>query len=157
MASNVGPRARGSDGSDFAHRERVASHYQQSAEFKPKLRRILQLQCLCALMCLAVGLVVRYDYICLINFIGYLFGLPLGFLALKNNNPTYINLYGTSCSILGVFPMLYLLYMSLWTGAVDQFRYVRLGVGVTVILANGVGMFYAKNLMTAWTATVRRR
>lgn len=28
MASRGGPRAAGTDGSDFQHRERVASHYQ---------------------------------------------------------------------------------------------------------------------------------
>ncbi|KAG7234430.1 hypothetical protein INR49_004803, partial [Caranx melampygus] len=30
MASRAGPRAEGTDGSDFQHRERVASHYQMS-------------------------------------------------------------------------------------------------------------------------------
>uniref|UniRef100_A0A8C6BFA2 Protein jagunal homolog 1 n=1 Tax=Monodon monoceros TaxID=40151 RepID=A0A8C6BFA2_MONMO len=28
MASRAGPRAAGTDGSDFQHRERVATHYQ---------------------------------------------------------------------------------------------------------------------------------
>lgn len=160
MASSIGPRARGSDGTDFAHRERVADHYRQSAEFKPKLKRMMQLQILSALMCISVGLVTRYDYCCLLCFTGYVCGLPCGFLALKKNSPTYINLYGCCCSLLGVFPMVYLLYVSLWTGMVDRYRYVRLGVAVMVILANTTGMFYAKKLMTAWgvrTNNTRRR
>lgn len=157
MASSVGPRARGSDGSDYSHRERVANHYQKSAELKPKLKRILQLQLLSAIMCLAVGLVVRYDITCLISFSGYVCGLPLGFLALRNNSPTYINIYGCCCSVLGVFPMVYLLYVSLWTGVVDRYRYVRLGMAVMVILTNTTGMFYAKSLMTVWTVNSQRQ
>ncbi len=157
MASNIGPRAKGSDGSDYAHRESVAGHYRRSAEMKPKLKRILQLQILSAIMCLAVGLVVRYDFTCLVSFSGYVCGLPLGFLALKNNDASHMNLYGCCCSILGVFPMVYLMYISLWTGAVDSYRYVRLGMAVMVILTNTMGMFYAKALMTAWSANTRKR
>lgn len=156
MSSSVGPRARGSDGSDYGHRERVASHYQKSAEMKPKLKRILQLQVICALVCLCVGLMVRYDFTCLLSFSGYAFGLPLGFLSLRKNNASYINMYGCCCSMLGVFPMVYLLYVSLWTGIVDQYRYVRLGVAVMVVVANASGMFYAKGLMNAWTPNTRK-
>lgn len=151
MASKIGPRAKGSDGSDYRHRENVASHYQRSAELKPKLRRIIQLQVLSGLICLLVGLVVRYDFACLLSFSGYAFGLPLGYLAVKNNSSSYINLYGCCCSLLGVFPMVYLLYVSLWTGVVDQYRYVRLSLAVGVIIVNTTGMFYARNLMKAWT------
>jgi len=38
MASKTGPRALGSDGSDFMHRERVASHYKASATNKSRLK-----------------------------------------------------------------------------------------------------------------------
>lgn len=157
MASNVGPRAKGTDGSDFSHRERVASHYQRSAEFKAKLKQILQLQVLCGIVCLGVGLVVRYDYTALLSFSGYLFGLPLGFLALRRNNSTYMNLYGCCCSILGVFPMVYLLYMCLWTGMVDKLRYIRIAMAISVVLSNTTGMFFAKHLMGAWTVNTRKR
>lgn len=160
MASSVGPRAKGSDGTDFAHRERVADHYKKSAELKPKLKRIMQLQVINAILCLAVGLMSGYDYSCLLSFSGYVCGLPCGYLALKKNSSTYINLYGSCCSILGVFPMIYLLYISLWTGMVDQYRYVRLAMAVAVVLANMVGMFYAKNLMAVWgtrTSNTKRR
>lgn len=157
MASSVGPRAKGSDGSDYSHREQVANHYRISAEFKPKLKKVLLVQILCALTCLAVGLLVKYDFICLVGFSGYACGLPMGFLALRYNSPTYINLYGCCCSLLGVFPMVYLLYISLWTGAVDHYRYLRLAAAVVVMTANAVGMLYAKNLMNAWTVHTQRR
>ena len=41
MASRAGPRAAGSDGSDFQHRERVADHYKMSAEIKVKIKKSL--------------------------------------------------------------------------------------------------------------------
>lgn len=151
MASAIGPRAKGSDGSDYSHRERVASHYQKSAELKPKLKRILKLQVFCGLMCLGLGLAVRYDFACLITVSGYACGLPFAFLALNKNSHSYINVYGCCCSVLGVFPMVYLLYMSLWTGVINQYRYIRLGMAVIVILMNTTGMFYAKGLMKAWS------
>ena len=156
MASTVGPRAKGTDGSDFLHRERVATHYKQSAEFKPKLKSVLQLQILCSLMCLVVGLIVKYDYPCLLCFSGYLWGIPLGFMALSRNNPTYINFYGVCCSLLGVFPMVYVLYLSLWTGLVNEYRYVRLTLAVAVVLVNTYGMHLAKTLMNVWTPKKRK-
>ena len=157
MASSVGPRAKGSDGSDFSHRERVASHYKISAEMKPKLKRVLMLQTVCAAMCLSVGLLARYDFPLLICFSGYMFGLPLAFYALKHNSATCINLYGVCCSLLGVFPCVYVAYISLWTGAVQNYRYVRLALCVAVVLSNCFGMFCAKHLMTAWTANTTSR
>lgn len=43
MASREGPRAVGSDGTDFQHRERVASHYETSAAYKQRLRYVIYL------------------------------------------------------------------------------------------------------------------
>lgn len=38
MASRAGPRAAGTDGSDFQHRERVAVHYQMRYEVSQELQ-----------------------------------------------------------------------------------------------------------------------
>lgn len=38
MSSRGGPRAAGTDGSDFTHRERVASHYRESVRQKLKVK-----------------------------------------------------------------------------------------------------------------------
>jgi len=46
MASREGPRAEGSDGTDFQHRERVASHYETSASYKLRLRYVIYLHLL---------------------------------------------------------------------------------------------------------------
>ena len=41
MASRSGPRALGTDGSDYKHRETVASHYSKSADLKVSVRKCL--------------------------------------------------------------------------------------------------------------------
>ena len=41
MASRDGPRAVGTDGSDFTHRQRVASHYKESVQWKSKMKACL--------------------------------------------------------------------------------------------------------------------
>lgn len=155
MASNVGPRPRGTDGSDFLHRERVASHYTISAKMKPQLRKVFLLQMPCAVFCLGLGIIVNFDLLCLVTFFGYVCGIPFGYLAIKRNNPSYMNVYGCCCSIFGVFPMVYLLYTSLWTGLVADYRYMKLLLAAVVVLCNTTGMYFAKKLMEAWTNKIR--
>jgi hypothetical protein len=46
MSSRTGPRASGTDGSDFSHREKVASHYKDSVKWKSKLKLNLSLHLL---------------------------------------------------------------------------------------------------------------
>jgi len=147
MASKVGPRAKGTDGSDYSHRERVASHYTVSAEFKPKIKKVLLFQILCAVLCLSLGLMsqAQNGIVFLIAFGGYLIGVPLCHLSFKKNTVTFMNIYGVCCSMLGVFPMIYLMYISLWTGAVTEFRYLKLLLAVVVILCNVTGMFFARS------------
>lgn len=151
MASKGGPRAAGTDGSDFTHREKVASHYQTSVTLKSRLKILLCVQSLLAVLCLAVGLLVRYDYCFLLCFSGYLVGIPLAYLSLSRNNVNFINTYGTACSMLGVFPMMFILYLSVWTGTLDRYRTLRLVSATVVVVTNALGMYVAKNLMYAWT------
>ena len=151
MAGRGGPRAAGTDGSDFTHREKVASHYQTSVTLKSRLNILLPVQSLLAALCLAVGLLVRYDYCFLLTFSGYLVGVPLAYLSLRKNNINFINTYGTACSMLGVFPMMFIIYLSVWTGALDRYRALRIVLATLVVVVNALGMYVAKNLMYAWT------
>ena len=50
MSSRSGPRASGTDGSDFSHREKVASHYKDSVRWKSKLKLNLLLNLLCVVL-----------------------------------------------------------------------------------------------------------
>ncbi len=157
MAARVGARAQGTDGSDFTHREQVARHYQTSAVMKPKLRKVLLVQALCAVVCLTVGVLVKYDIASLVCFAGYLCGVPMCYFALQRNSVTLINLYGTSCSVLGVFPMCYLLYLSLWSGVVTKYRYVRIAEAIVVLAVNMAGMYFAKALLEAWSSRTQQK
>ncbi|XP_038077728.1 protein jagunal homolog 1-like [Patiria miniata] len=64
MASRGGPRAAGSDGSDFSHREQVASRYQASTALKAKLK-------VCAyvnlFVCLPVALFIINSHLGLVS------------------------------------------------------------------------------------------
>ena len=151
MAGRDGPRASGTDGSDYTHREKIASHYQTSVALKSKLKYILCAQSLLAGLCLAVGIIVKYDYCFLLCFSGYLVGIPLAYFSLKKNNVVFINTYGTACSMLGVFPMMFILYLSVWTGTIVRYRYLRLLSAILVVVVNGLGMYMAKRLMHSWT------
>ena len=151
MAARIGPRAEGTDGSDFTHRERVAPHYQKSVEMKAKLRRVLQTQMMVALMCLAVCLVVQYDVPSIVCILGYAIGIPICHFGLNRNDTLLINLYGTSLSLLGVFPMAYTIYLFFWTGGIKSYRFVRLFEAFMVIAVNCGAMHLAKNLMYAWS------
>lgn len=59
MASRDGPRAVGTDGSDFAHRQRVASHYKESVQWKGKLKACL---CFHLVLIVAVGAWITAAY-----------------------------------------------------------------------------------------------
>ena len=152
MVGREGPRAEGTDGSDFTHRERVAAHYQTSVTLKSRLKAILYVQAALTVLCLTVGLLVHYDYPSLLCFSGYLIGIPLAHFSLKKNNVNFINTYGTACSMLGVFPMMFILYLSVWSGAVVRYRYLRIASASLVVVVNALGMYCAKGLMRAWTS-----
>lgn len=64
MASRSGPRAEGTDGSDYKHRETVADHYTKSAELKTSVKKcIIPHLVLCAGLGLRVlSRVARIDY-----------------------------------------------------------------------------------------------
>lgn len=151
MAGREGPRAKGTDGSDYAHREKVASHYQESVELKSRLKLLLYAQAALTVLCLVVGVIVKYDYCFLLCFSGYLVGIPLAHFSLKKNNIFFINTYGAACSMLGLFPMMFILYLSLWTGTISRHRYLRLISAIVVVLVNGFGMHVAKRLRTSWS------
>ena len=50
MSSRSGPRASGTDGSDFSHREKVATHYKDSVKWKSKLKLNLSLHLICIML-----------------------------------------------------------------------------------------------------------
>lgn len=149
MASGYGVRAKGTDGGDFAHRERVATHYQRSVLLKKRLKLVLLLQVLCSLYTLVLS-VISQDIPSILTSLGYAIGLPSAWHSLKRNNAHLINIYGVCSSLLGIFPMGFTLYSFLWSYGVVSYQWARFIEAILVIITNIGGAFYAKELMTMW-------
>ena len=156
MASRYGGRAAGGDGSDYFHREKVADRYRQSAKWKRDLQHVLFGQIACLLS--TVGVVIfTQDIPSLLVVLGYSISLPCCWQALRKNNATMINVYGVCGSMLGIFPMAYTVYCFMWTGGIESHRYLRLVQGLIVIGVNGMGAFYAKQLLALWMNPSRKK
>ena len=156
MASRAGKRPKGSDGSDYLHREKVPDHVQLSVKWKSNLRYILIAQVICLIYNLGV-VSLTFDYPSIICGLGYAIGLPACWQAIRKNNIHFINVYGACCSMLSIFPMTYTLYCFLWTNAIPSHHWLRLVQAMAVIASNGSGCYHAKQLMTLWTIPPSKR
>lgn len=152
MVAGSGVRPVGTDGSDFHNRERVAGHYQRSVTLKGRLKNIIYVQLFCALLALYVGVTLE-DWTSLITTVGYGIALPAGWSALTRNNKDLVNIYGVCCSMLGVFPMAFVLYRFMWTNAIVSHRSLYLTEALVIIGVNGAALYHAKALMEVWGGT----
>ena len=75
----------------------------------------------------------------------YVLGISLGWQAMKKNSVMFINLYGVCCSMLGVFPMGYVLYSFLWTRGITSYHYLRFIGAIVAIATNGVGCIWPRS------------
>lgn len=109
MSSRSGPRADGSDGNDFMHRERVASQYVTSVKLKSKLKPYLYINVLLsALQAIYIGAshlnVVQdhdplpWQYMFSASFITSVIGLT----SLPRNKQMYLRLSNAGTVILGI-------------------------------------------------------
>ena len=149
MASSSGKRALGTDGSDFSHRERVASRYQRSPQLKKVLQRLIVIQVFCWAFTVTVSL-VTWDVPSLLAVVGYCISIPAGWTSLQRNNITLINIYGVSSSLLGIFPMGFTLYSYLWSGGIASHHVLRLIEAFLIIGVNLTASYFAKELMQLW-------
>ena len=152
MASRAGNRAAGTDGSDFAHRERVAPHYLKTTNIKRQFKPLLTLQALCLVSVLATAILLFPHPPLMLAVCGNLFGLPAIHFGLRRNSISLVNVYAACCVLLGVFPMSFTLYKTAVSGAGLEVTNVFLGVqSATVLLLNVIGAYLSKELMMLWT------
>jgi len=129
MSSRYGPQVSGSDGSDFFHREKVASHYQVSAVNKWRLKFTLVLHLLLYLlmvMRMSVSLCVLagvrppallqklrlpkaelWEYAWLAS----LLPMILGFISMPRNKSFLIKQFILGFFIFGLAPVCYAIYL----------------------------------------------
>ncbi|ELU12437.1 hypothetical protein CAPTEDRAFT_154162 [Capitella teleta] len=128
MSSNLGPRAVGSDGSDFMHRERVASHYKNSAVYKWRLKFVLVAHFFLVglmLLRLSVSICVLFhmrppsfmqkmklpraelwEYAWLASVLPTILGL----ISLPKNRLFLLKQFLIGCVVFGIAPILYAMY-----------------------------------------------
>lgn len=157
MAARYGPRATGSDGSDFSHREQVAHHYQQSVLLKKRLVCVLCAQAPLLILSLILSGVVYGDEMkvpFMLCTVGYLIGIPSAYFAQLRNHYNLMIIYGNCCVLLGVFPMAYQLFhiFHRHTGEYPAFL-----VGSCVIVMNIAGGLCAKGLLLAWEPATKKK
>lgn len=117
MASRAGPRAAGTDGSDFKHREKVASHYQMSASLKSELKKLTVVHLFIWLLVAAqvavshlnlvshdlVALPYQWEYPYLLSLLPSL----IGALAMPKNNISYLVISMISAGLFSVAPLIF--------------------------------------------------
>lgn len=114
MASRSGPRAPGTDGSDYSHREKVVDHYKQSADLKTSVSKCLlphmTLTFLVALKFVAVILGSQYFHpLEQWEMIWLCSGVTayIGFGALSKNDVSRLSVYLFGNLIFGIAPLIY--------------------------------------------------
>ncbi|XP_033113242.1 protein jagunal homolog 1-like [Anneissia japonica] len=173
MSSRAGPRASGTDGSDFDHRERVAGHYRISAQLKPKIKICMLLNLFVsaniAALCGAIYLNLLpssmeiskpqpWHYIIICSSLPSVIGLA----SLSRSNAALLNIYKTGSLLFCIGGALF--------GLIFQYKqfqlYVQTGKGVLIfglpliviqyvalslyIIFNLINFRYASKLSAAW-------
>nr|KAF6310603.1 jagunal-like protein 1 [Myotis myotis] len=117
MASRAGPRAAGTDGSDFQHRERVAMHYQMSVTLKYEIKKLIYVHLVLWLLLVAkmsvghlrllshdqVAMPYQWEYPYLLSIVPSLLGL----LSFPRNNISYLVLSMISMGLFSIAPLIY--------------------------------------------------
>ncbi|XP_005995812.1 protein jagunal homolog 1 [Latimeria chalumnae] len=180
MASRLGPRAAGTDGSDFQHREKVASHYQMSVVLKSKIKKLTCAQIVVWLLIAARVLVsylklvssdliavpFQWEYPYLLSIIPCIFG----FMCLPRNNISYLvlsmistGLFSISPLIFGsmeMFPMAQQLYRH---GKGNRFIFGFSAVSVMYLIlviavqVHGWQVYYSKKLLDSWFTSTQEK
>ncbi|CAG00883.1 unnamed protein product, partial [Tetraodon nigroviridis] len=173
MASRAGPRASGTDGSDFQHRERVASHYQMSVALKSEIRKLNIVHVLIWMLIAAqvvvsqLGLVshrlvaspYQWEYPYLLSIAPTAFS----FLALPRNHISYLVISMISGGLFCVSPLIYG-SMEMFPMAQQLYRHgkayrfifgfsavsVMYLVIVVAVQVHGWQIYYSKKLLDQW-------
>uniref|UniRef100_A0A1A7YAN4 Jagunal homolog 1b n=1 Tax=Iconisemion striatum TaxID=60296 RepID=A0A1A7YAN4_9TELE len=180
MASRAGPRATGTDGSDFQHRERVASHYQMSVALKSEIRKLNIVHLLIWILMAAqvtvsqlslvshkvVASPYQWEYPYLLSIIPTVFS----FLALPRNNISYLVISMISAGLFCVAPLIYG-GMEMFPVAQQLYRHgkayrfifgfsavsVMYLIIIIAVQVHGWQIYYSKKLLDQWFSTTQEK
>ena len=114
MASRSGPRAQGTDGSDFSHREKIVTHYKQSSDLKTSVRKCLLPHMLLTFLmaCKYVAVLMGSTYFRPLEqweLIWIVSGISayVGYGALAKNDVFRLSVYLFGNLIFGIAPLIY--------------------------------------------------
>ena len=114
MASRSGPRAPGTDGSDYSHREKIVNHYKQSADLKTGVRK-------CLLPHMLLTFLMAFKYVAVLmgstyfrpleqwEFVWVVSGISayVGYGALSKNDVFRLSVYLFGNLLFGIAPLIY--------------------------------------------------
>ncbi|KAG5833289.1 hypothetical protein ANANG_G00274360 [Anguilla anguilla] len=180
MASRAGPRAAGTDGSDFAHREKVASHYQMSVALKSEVRKLNIVHVLLWLLVAAqvtvsqldlvsrdmVAAPYQWEYPYLLSIVPSVFS----FLALPRNNISYLVIGMISAGLFCIAPLIYG-GMEMFPVAQQLYRHgkayrfifgfsavsVMYLLMVIAVQVHAWQIYYSKKLLDAWFTSTQEK
>ncbi|KAM8904396.1 protein jagunal homolog 1-B isoform 1-T1 [Spinachia spinachia] len=180
MASRAGPRAAGTDGSDFQHRERVASHYQMSVALKSEIRKLnivhtliwvlMAAQATVSQLSLVSHKVVASPYQWEYPYFLSIVPLVFSFLALPRNNISYLVISMISAGLFCVAPLIYGT-MEMFPVAQQLYRHgkayrfifgfpavtVMYLVIVIAVQVHAWQIYYSKKLLDQWFTSTQEK
>ncbi|XP_043834781.1 protein jagunal homolog 1 isoform X1 [Notamacropus eugenii] len=180
MASRAGPRAAGTDGSDYRHRERVASHYQMSVTFKTEIKRLIYIHIglwllLAAQMCVGHLKLLSYDQVAMPYQWEYPYLLSIvpsgfGLLSFPRNNISYLVLSMISTGLFSIAPLIYGT-MEMFPAAQQLYLHgkayrVIFGISavsimylvlVVAVQVHAWQLYYSKKLLDSWFTSTQEK
>lgn len=180
MASRAGPRAAGTDGSDFQHRERVAMHYQMSVTLKCEIKKLIYVHLVIWLLLVAkmsvghlrllshdqVAMPYQWEYPYLLSIVPSLLGL----LSFPRNNISYLVLSMISMGLFSIAPLIYG-SMEMFPAAQQLYRHgkayrflfgfsavsVMYLVLILAVQVHAWQLYYSKKLLDSWFTSTQEK
>ncbi|XP_077977526.1 protein jagunal homolog 1-like [Glandiceps talaboti] len=183
MSSRAGPRAAGTDGSDFEHRERVASHYRISAQYKSRMKYFIYITIVLCLTVVAKAALIQLKLIKIKKSDKSVLLLPwemfwlcsiipsiLGLMSLPRSRTTYLMLYSVGIAVFGIggimcgaihnYPDAYQYFhtkktsQTLFGLPVSGIMFMVFGICMTVY---SFSLFMTNKLLAAWRSKGQKR
>ncbi|XP_077132460.1 protein jagunal homolog 1 [Ranitomeya variabilis] len=180
MASRAGPRAAGTDGTDYLHRERVANHYQMSVSLKNEIKKLIYAHIVIWVLLAAqttvaqlklvshdlVAMPYQWEYPYLLSIVPSLFGL----FAFPRNNISYLVISMISTGLFSIAPLIYG-SMEMFPMAQQLYRHgkayrfifgfsavsVMYLVMVVAVQVHAWQIYYSKKLLDSWFTSTQEK